>query len=351
MLGSRKPRARSNHAADVSPIAAAGAIASVMNAASTAPPHRWRADQIEPAAAALRRGELVAFPTETVYGLGADGGSDAAVAAIYAAKGRPEFNPLILHVDGPEAALALAVFSADALKLVEKFWPGPLTLVAPARPGARISRLAQAGLPTVALRAPSHPAARALLSAFGGPVAAPSANPSGRISPTTADHVLAGLAGRIAGVIDAGPCPVGLESTIVGFAGGAPVLLRPGGLAAEAIEDALGRPLRAPGGAISAPGQLVSHYAPAARVRLNADAAEPGEALLGFGHTPGAAMNLSPGGGLEEAAANLFAMLHALDATAPAIAVSPIPERGLGRAINDRLRRAAAPRPDSGANS
>ncbi|MEX2517967.1 MAG: L-threonylcarbamoyladenylate synthase [Paracoccaceae bacterium] len=318
-----------------------------MTAASTPPPHRWRADQIEPAVAALRRGALVAFPTETVYGLGADGGSDAAVAGIYAAKGRPDFNPLIMHVDGLEAALALAALPPGALALAEKFWPGPLTLVAPARPGARISRLAQAGLATVALRAPSHPAAKALLAAFGGPVAAPSANLSGRISPTTADHVLAGLGGRIAGVVDAGPCPLGLESTIVGFDGEAPILLRPGGLTTEAIERALARPLAAAGDAISAPGQLASHYAPVARVRLNAEEARPGEALLGFGKAPGAAMNLSPSGALEEAAANLFAMLHALDVGAEAIAVSPIPERGLGRAINDRLRRAAAPRPNA----
>lgn len=311
----------------------------------------WRPDEAPAAAAALGRGELVAFPTETVYGLGGNGGSDEAVAAIYAAKGRPRFNPLILHVTGLDAALALADLPPGALALAERFWPGPLTLVAPARAGARISRLAQAGLPSVALRAPRHPLARALLEAFGGPVAAPSANVSGRISPTTAAHVLADLGGRIAGVLDGGACEVGLESTIIGFDGETPTLLRPGGLSAEEVEEALGRSLSRPGAAIVAPGQLASHYAPAARMRLDAASAAPGEALLGFGAAPGAAMNLSPAGDLQEAAANLFAMLHALDREAAAIAVSPVPEIGLGRAINDRLRRAAAPRPQEEGNA
>ncbi|QIE57492.1 threonylcarbamoyl-AMP synthase [Pikeienuella piscinae] len=314
-------------------------------ALKSAPTLRWTAGEIDRAAETLAQGRLVAFPTETVYGLGGDGGADAAVAAIYAAKGRPRFNPLILHVAGLEEASALAALPPGARLLAERFWPGPLTLVAPARSGAPISALAQAGLSSVALRAPAHPLAQALLTAFGGPLAGPSANPSGAISPTTADHVLAGLAGRIAGVLDGGPCVIGVESSIVGFDGDRPVLLRPGGLAAETIEAALGRPLGRPGGAITAPGQLTSHYAPKARLRLNADEAEKDEALLGFGPTPGAALNLSPSGDTEEAAANLFAMLRALDARADAIAVSPVPERGLGNAINDRLRRAAAPRP------
>lgn len=307
---------------------------------------RWREAEVEAAAAAIRAGDLVAFPTETVYGLGGDGTSDAAVAAIYAAKGRPAFNPLILHVTDVEAALRIAGLSTAALALAARFWPGPLTLVAPLRDDAKISKLASAGLATVALRAPAHPLAQTLLAAVGRPVAAPSANPSGRISPTTADHVLAGLGGRIAGVLDGGPCPLGLESAIVGFDGDAPVLLRAGGLPAEEIEAALGRALARPeGDAVSAPGQLASHYAPAARLRLNADAPEQGEVLLGFGGAPGAALDLSFTGDVAEAAANLFAALHELDGRAEAIAVSPIPEIGLGRAINDRLRRAAAPRP------
>lgn len=306
---------------------------------------RWTADEVDEAAAALRAGALVAFPTETVYGLGGDATSDEAVAAIYEAKNRPTFNPLILHLADPAEARAIADLPAEAAALADAFWPGPLTIVAPKREGAAVSRLASAGLPRVALRAPEHPLARRLLAAVGRPVAAPSANPSGRISPTTADHVLAGLSGRIAGVLDGGPCGVGVESAIVGFGDGPPRLLRAGGLPAEAIEEALGRPLEAAGGGISAPGQLASHYAPRSRLRLDAAAAEAGEVLLGFGPAPGAALNLSPAGDLREAAARLFAALHDLDGAAAVIAVSPIPERGLGRAINDRLRRAAAPRP------
>lgn len=305
----------------------------------------WREGDVALAAEALKRGGLVAFPTETVYGLGGDGGSDRAVAAIYVAKGRPQFNPLILHVTDAEAAERLAEFSPGARLLAERFWPGPLSLVVRQRAGARVSKLASAGLPNIALRAPAHPLARKLLAAFGGPVAAPSANPSGRISPTIAAHVFAGLGGRIAGVLDGGACSVGLESTIVGFDGETPVLLRPGGLATEEIEDVLSRPLARAGEAITAPGQLLSHYAPRARMRLNALHAEPSEHLLGFGGSPGAALDLSKTGDLEEAAANLFAMLHRLDEEAERIAVSPVPEAGLGRAINDRLRRAAAPRP------
>lgn len=304
----------------------------------------WSPSVIDIAAETLRKGELVAFPTETVYGLGGDGRSDDAVAAIYAAKGRPDFNPLILHVADIEAADRIANLPDDARLLAEAFWPGPLTLVAPLRPAAGVSTLASAGLPTIALRAPAHPVAQALLGAFGGPLAAPSANPSGRISPTTAEHVMAGLRGRIAGVIDGGPCKVGLESTIIGFDGPAPVLLRAGGLAVEEVERVLARPVQAHQGGITAPGQLVSHYAPNARLRLNASGAEAGEALIGFGDAPGAAINLSPAGDLTEAAARLFSALHEMDARAKAIAVSPIPDHGLGAAINDRLRRAAAPR-------
>ncbi|MCB1349325.1 MAG: threonylcarbamoyl-AMP synthase [Maritimibacter sp.] len=302
------------------------------------------------AAALLRAGGLVSFPTETVYGLGADATNDRAVAQIFAAKGRPRFNPLIVHLPDLAAVHRVAVLEGDALRLAEAFWPGPLTLVLPRRDSAGLSPLVSAGLDTVAVRVPDHALARALLAESGRPVAAPSANPSGRISPTEAGHVLAGLAGRIAAVLDGGPCPVGVESTIVGFAAGngsAAVLLRPGGLPAEAIEVCLGAPLAvaAKDAPVTAPGQLASHYAPRAPVRLDATAALPGERLLGFGPVEGAALNLSPAGDLVEAAANLFHHLHALDRAGVApIAVSPIPDHGLGVAINDRLRRAAAPR-------
>ncbi|MBP7241662.1 L-threonylcarbamoyladenylate synthase [Amaricoccus sp.] len=306
---------------------------------------------VRAAAALLAAGELVAFPTETVYGLGADARSDRAAAAIFAAKGRPSFNPLIVHVEGIPAAGKLAVLSSEARVLAERFWPGPLTLVLPRRAGAGIAEAVSAGLDSVAVRAPSHPLARALIEAFGGPVAAPSANPSGRVSPTTAAHVMESLGGRIAAVLDGGPCTVGLESTIVGFADGAPSLLRPGGLPVEAIEAALGRPLAVAGAGIVAPGQLASHYAPRAALRLGAAGPEAGEAWLGFGPGPvgDPGVNLSETGDLEEAATRLFAALRTLDALAAAagcsrIAVAPIPEAGLGRAINDRLRRAAAPR-------
>ncbi len=302
------------------------------------------APDLERAARLLADGRLVAFPTETVYGLGADARNGRAVAAIYAAKGRPSFNPLIVHLADAAAAQRYVTWSDTAQKLADAFWPGPLTLVLPLKPGHGISGLVTAGLDTLAVRVPAHPAARALLRAFGGPVAAPSANPSGRISPTTAAHVLAGLSGRIAAVVDDGPCPVGLESTIVGLAG-EPVLLRPGGVAAERIEAVLGQALARPqdGAAISAPGQLLSHYAPTERVRLDAEAPHPDELFLGFG-AMACDLNLSPGGDLAEAAANLFGHLHALDAQGKPIAVAPIPNHGLGAAINDRLRRAAAPR-------
>ncbi len=299
---------------------------------------------IAQAAALLSQGALVAFPTETVYGLGADARDGRAVAAIYDAKGRPSFNPLIVHVADVKAAQAFGVWSDNAEVLASAFWPGPLTLVLPLRLGHGLSSLVTAGLDTVALRVPAHPTARGLLRQFGGPVAAPSANPSGRISPTTAAHVMAGLDGQIAAVLDDGPCTVGLESTIVGLSGDAPVLLRAGGLPQEALESALGGPLAtAQNGEITAPGQLASHYAPHASVRLNAIVAEGNEVLLGFGAMP-CDLNLSASGDLMEAAARLFDHLHQLDAMRRPIAVAPVPDHGLGRAINDRLRRAAAPR-------
>jgi L-threonylcarbamoyladenylate synthase len=299
------------------------------------------------AAALLRAGALVAFPTETVYGLGADATDGRAVASVFEAKGRPRFNPLIVHVPSREAAERLVDLTAAGRRLAAAFWPGPLTLVAARRADAAVAELATAGLPTLAVRVPAHPLALALLAAVARPVAAPSANPSGRISPTTAGHVLEGLGGRIAAVLDGGACPVGLESTIIGVAGEAPVLLRPGGLPAEAAEAALGERLAPPSGGISAPGQLASHYAPRAPLRLRAASARPGELFLGFGRCEGATLNLSPAGDLHEAAASLFAHLRALDALAApgqVIAVAPVPEGGLGRAINDRLARAAAPR-------
>ncbi len=299
---------------------------------------------IDRAASLLADGALVAFPTETVYGLGADARDGAAVAAIYAAKGRPSFNPLIVHLPSTEAAQAYVHWSSTADRLAQAFWPGPLTLVLPLQPGHGLAGLVTAGLPTVALRVPAQPSAQALLRAFKGPVAAPSANPSGRISSTTAAHVSAGLGEAVAAVLDDGPCPVGLESTIIGL-DGAPTLLRPGGLPLEAIEAAVGGPLAQSTTpvAVTAPGQLASHYAPRARVRINAAEAAAGELLLGFGQMQ-ADLNLSERGDLHEAAANLFEMLHRLDARDRPIAVAPIPDHGLGRAINDRLARAAAPR-------
>jgi L-threonylcarbamoyladenylate synthase len=311
-------------------------------------------EAIAAAAERLRAGGLVAMPTETVYGLAADATSDTAVAAIYAAKGRPSFNPLIAHVTGLGAAMELARFDADAERLARAFWPGPMTLVLPAAATCRVSLLARAGLDSVALRAPDHPTAQALIEAAGRPLAAPSANRSGHVSPTTANHVLADLDGRIDCILDAGPCRHGLESTIVACLGDGPTLLRPGALPREAIEAALGRTLAEPPAATAssptAPGQLASHYAPRARLRLNAVAVDAEEAALDFGGVlavdPGQTrLDLSPRGDVVEAAANLFAFLRALDGSGAAvIAVAPIPQRGLGVAINDRLRRAAAPR-------
>jgi L-threonylcarbamoyladenylate synthase len=314
---------------------------------------------ITAAAACLTAGGLVAFPTETVYGPGADATSGAAVARLYAAKGRPAFNPLIAHVGDVEAARALGRFDAAAERLSRAFWPGPLTLVLPKRRACAVAELATAGLDTIALRVPGHPVAHDLLAAFGRPVVAPSANRSGHVSPTSAQHVLADLAGRIDLVIDAGPTAVGLESTIIACLGGRPTLLRPGGVARPEIEQVLGAALADEAAAASrsgaaetplAPGRLASHYAPRTPLRLDADTVRPGEALLAFGARlpPGAGaartvLNLSPHGEMVEAAANLFSHLRALDASgAPAIAVMPIPHDGLGEAINDRLRRAAA---------
>jgi L-threonylcarbamoyladenylate synthase len=303
-------------------------------------------DGIAEAARLLRAGGLVAFPTETVYGLGALARDDAAVAGIFAAKGRPAHNPLIVHCADAAAARGIASFGPDAAMLAAAFWPGPLTLVLP-RTDPLLSPRVTAGLAAVALRVPQHPLAQALLAAVGAPLAAPSANPSGRVSPTTAAHVLDGLEGRIDAVLDGGPCPVGVESTILGLLP-QPVLLRPGGLPVEEIERRLGRPVarRDEAEAISAPGQLASHYAPQARLRLDAATATAGEVHVGFG-TPGP-LTLSASGDLAEAAARLFAVLRAADAAAGpggAIAVAPVPDTGLGRAVNDRLRRAAAPRP------
>lgn len=304
---------------------------------------------IDAAAALLAQGALVAMPTETVYGLAGDARNPRAVAAIYEAKGRPSFNPLIVHLPDLEAAEGIALFDAEARALARAFWPGALTLVLPLRPGSGIAGLVTAGLDTVAIRVPALAAAHDLLRAFGGPLAAPSANPSGRISPTTAAHVAdpdAGLGGRIAAVLDAGPCPVGVESTILGWVEGAPALLRPGGIAAEQIEAVLGRSLSRPvmdPDAPSAPGQLTSHYAPRASLRLEAVEARPGEVLIGFGPIAGD-MSLSESGDPAEAAARLFDLLRRADALGRPIAVAPVPEAGLGAAINDRLRRAAAPR-------
>ncbi len=300
------------------------------------------------AVALLRAGQPIGLPTETVYGLAADACDDAAVARIFEMKGRPTFNPLIVHVADLALAETLVEMPPLAARMAARFWPGPLTFVLPRRPGCAVSLLASAGLDTLAIRMPAHPVARDILRAFGGPLAAPSANRSGRISPTTARHVAEEL--PVAMVVDGGPCTVGVESTIVGFDGGRPVLLRPGGISAEDLADLAGVPLatREDTAAVSAPGQLSSHYAPRAPVRLGATELRAGEALLAFGRPlPGArvAENLSPSGDLTEAAANLFAMLRALDLPGvTGIAVMPVPETGLGAAINDRLRRAAAPR-------
>jgi L-threonylcarbamoyladenylate synthase len=322
------------------------------------PGHRpalLRPDEAGLAAAieALASGDLVGLPTETVYGLAADGSSGRAVAGIYAAKGRPAFNPLILHVADLAAARRLGDFNAAALALAEAFWPGPLTLVLPLWPGAGVADLALAGLPTVALRIPDHPVAQELLTRFGRPVAAPSANPSGRISPTTAADVVRDLGDRVAVVLDGGPTGVGVESTIVACTGERPSLLRPGGVIRADVVRIAGELAEMPDqDRIVAPGMLRSHYAPNAPVRLMATDAGPDEAVLDFrcalSHTANrvrAYRDLSPSGDLREAAACLFACIRALDACKPlSIAVAQLPVEGLGEAIVDRLRRAAAPR-------
>jgi L-threonylcarbamoyladenylate synthase len=308
------------------------------------------------AARTLRAGGLVAFPTETVYGLGADAANAEAIARLYRAKGRPAFNPLIVHVGDLAAAKRTARFNATALALADAFWPGPLTLVLPKGPRCPVAYLATAGLDTVALRVPAHPVARAILRDFGGAVVAPSANLSGHVSPTTAAHVQSDLAGRIDLIVDGGPVEVGIESTIIGCFD-RPTLLRPGGIPRAGIERVLGHTLASPdpGAAAGRPlasGMLDSHYAPRARMRLNAANLMRGEALLAFGQadlsgvdTAAAVINLSERRDLKEAAANLFGCLRALDTSgARTIAVMPIPDEGLGEAINDRLRRAAAPK-------
>jgi L-threonylcarbamoyladenylate synthase len=296
------------------------------------------------ATALIRAGELVAVPTETVYGLAADATSEIAVARIYAAKGRPSFNPLIVHVGDLDMARRLVAFSPAAERLAEAFWPGPLTMVLPRLPDCPVAELASAGLPTLAVRLPSHPAMRALIAASGVPLAAPSANRSGAISPTRAGHVLASLGGHIPFILDAGPTSDGLESTIVRPETAAITLLRPGPVTAEAIEQATGLPVvrAAAEEGVTVPGQLESHYAPSKPLTLNCEDPMEGRFHIGFG--PGSSQrNLSASGDLVEAAANLFAALHEADASGfPAITIAPIPHRGIGIAINDRLRRAAA---------
>lgn len=299
-------------------------------------------DDILRAAALLAAGELVALPTETVYGLGADATNGQAVAGIFAAKGRPSFNPLIVHVADTAAARALTQWSDLADQLAAAFWPGPLTLVLPVSQTAPLSDLVRAGQPSVAIRVPAHPVMRRVLEALDRPIAAPSANPSGRISATRPEHVLMGLNGKIAALVDDGPSDVGIESTIVGLTD-IPRLLRPGGVPQSVLEATLGLSLAGTTDTVTAPGQLSSHYAPKAALRLNVTQAEPGEHHLGFGDVSGT-LSLSRAGDLREAAAKLFACLHRLDALGGPIAVAPIPKTGLGHAINDRLSRAAAPR-------
>ena len=309
-------------------------------------------EAIARAAELLRKGSLVAIPTETVYGLGADATNDKAVAAIFAAKGRPQFNPLIVHTPSFEAARNYVDFCDTATNLAKHFWPGALTLVLPRKENCGLSLLVSAGLETVAVRVPAGSVAREILTKANVPVAAPSANRSGTISPTTAAHVLQSLGDAVDLIVDAGPCDLGLESTIVGFIKGQPVLLRPGALSAEAIEDVIGCALQRHLHAETvpqSPGQLLSHYAPRAQVRLNVVDVQGHEALLGFGpHMPATSVmsiNLSEAGDLNQAAARLFSALHELDRSGVnVIAVMPIPHDGLGEAINDRLERAAAPR-------
>lgn len=300
------------------------------------------------AAKLLNEGRLVAFPTETVYGLGADAANDLAVASIFETKGRPQFNPLIAHIADISWVERFAVMSPAAKKLAERFWPGPLTMVMKKTAGSPISHLVSAGLDTVGVRFPVHPDAQKMLAAFGRPVAAPSANISGTVSPTTAEHVAQGLGGKIPLILDGGACAVGVESTILDVSDGdAPALLRAGGVGVEEIESVIGKALRRPESdpkAPRSPGQLLSHYAPRLPVRLNADRPEEGEAFLAFGPAENATLNLSPSGDVKEAAAHLFAYMRRLDDPKyTGIAVMPVPTYGLGLAINDRLKRAAYP--------
>ena len=299
------------------------------------------------AAELLGQGKLVAFPTETVYGLGADAGNDLAVASIFEAKGRPQFNPLIAHIADISWIEKFAVPTPSAQLLAERFWPGPLTLVMKRTENCPISHLVSAGLDTVGVRFPVHPAARKMLEAFGEPVAAPSANISGTVSPTTAQHVAHGLADRVPLILDGGACAVGVESTILDVSEDSPALLRAGGIGVEEIEDVIKKKLRRPEvdpNAPRSPGQMLSHYAPRLPVRLNALEPEEGEAFLAFGKAENATMNLSPSGDVKEAAAHLFAYMRLLDDPKyKGIAVMPIPTFGLGLAINDRLKRAAYP--------
>jgi L-threonylcarbamoyladenylate synthase len=308
---------------------------------------------IAEAAELIRSGRLVAFPTETVYGLGANATDDAACAAIFAAKERPRFNPLIVHVLDVAAASAHVLVHERAARLAKTFWPGPLTLVLPRRPDCKLSLLVSAGLDTAAVRSPAHPIARELLRDAGVPIAAPSANRSGEVSPTTAEHVAQSLDGAVDLILDGGPCSVGIESTVLDLSGPTPALLRPGAVTAEALAAVLGTnivraaPVGDGDGGLASPGMLARHYAPGRPVRLDATEQRPGEALLAFGPdapSHDGVLNLSARGDLAEAAANLFRMLRALDQPRfTAIAVMPIPGNGLGEAINDRLKRAATP--------
>ena len=301
------------------------------------------AGALDEAVEALKAGDLVGLPTETVYGLAGDARKPESVAKIYAAKGRPRFNPLIAHVADLNAAKRQGVFHDRAEALAEAFWPGPLTLVLEARPDGSVCELARAGLSTLAVRVPAHPIAQAVLEHFDGPLAAPSGNRSGSISPTTADHVREGLGGAVSIILDGGACARGLESSVIGFDGSAAYLLRPGALAREAIEAVIGPLLKPKAGAeVSSPGMLSRHYAPQGRLRLNAVIAENGEGLVGFGSVAGD-VSLSTSGDLTEAAARLFACLRDMDRRFSRIAVAPIPDHGLGEAINDRLRRASTP--------
>ncbi|MEM9420970.1 MAG: L-threonylcarbamoyladenylate synthase [Pseudomonadota bacterium] len=306
----------------------------------------WKANtsSIEHASSHLAIGRLIGVPTETVYGLAADARNAKAVAEIFEIKGRPHFNPLIVHVLSTEDAAAIVRLDNCANKIISAFWPGPLTIVLPRQPDAQIADLVSAGLPTLAVRAPAHPVARQLLESFGRPFVAPSANKSGRMSPTAAAHVVEEFGASLP-TLDGGPCTDGVESTIISLTDSQPKILRPGVITKAQLEAVLGHPVsQETGGEIQAPGMMTSHYAPSASLRLNVTTPTLGERLLGFGGIPHATLDLSPDGNLREAAANLFSYLRKLDETPGPIAVAPIPMDGLGAAINDRLTRAAAPK-------